>query len=359
MKFVIRAGGVGTRLWPFSRRLKPKQFHALVGEKSMLEEAVERIGDIADKGSVYVSTGASLADGVADRLPDLDEDRMIVEPALRNTGPAVGLECVLLDVVDPGCTVASLGSDHHIGRPDEFCRLLQVAEETVKARPDDLLLVGVKPTRPETGYGYIQKDEVVHEANGVPVYGVAGFKEKPDATTAESYVSSGDFLWNSNMFVWRAARVLELIEAFEPDLHAGLMEIKASVGTDGFEATLNRVYPLLKEIAIDNAVLERADQVSVVEADIDWHDIGSWSALTDVLPVDEDGNLVSGEAVTVDTTNTTIYGQKGKVIAAVGVDNLAIIDTGDALLVVPRDQAQRVRDAVDAVGNLPDGDRYL
>ena len=359
MKFVIRAGGIGTRLWPFSRRQKPKQFHALVGDRSMLQSAVDRIDSIANSDDVYVSTGASLGEGVTQQLPDLAAECLIVEPALRNTGPAVGLECVLLDAAYPGCVVASLGSDHHIGKPEEFCRLLQVAEAAVDANPDELVLIGVKPWRAETGFGYIQKGEVFHEANGEPVYRVGAFKEKPDAPTAESYVSSGDYLWNSNMFVWRAARVLELIEEYEPELHAGLMEIKDAVGTDAQQATLERVYPTLKEIAIDNAVLERADRVAVVEADIDWSDIGSWGALADVLPVDDHGNLINADTITVDTTGSTVYAPDGKLVALIGVDNLVVVDAGDALLIVPKDEVQRVREVVDKLGDREDGGEYL
>ncbi|MBK34896.1 MAG: mannose-1-phosphate guanylyltransferase [Gemmatimonadetes bacterium] len=359
MKFVIRAGGIGTRLWPFSRREKPKQFHALVSDRSMLQTAVERIDSIAALEDVYVSTGSALAEGVTSQLPDLVEGHLIVEPALRNTGPAVGLECVLLEAAFPGCIVASLGSDHHIGRPEEFCRLLKAAESAVSEHPDELVLVGVKPTRAETGFGYIQKGEVFHEADGEPVYRVGGVKEKPDLDTAGAYVSSGDYLWNANMFVWRAGRVLELLETHEPDLHAGLMEIKAAVGTSAEQSTLERVYPGLKEIAIDNAVLERADRVAVVEADIDWSDIGSWSALADVLPVDEKGNLLSADAITVDSTGSTVYAPEGKLVALIGVDDLVVVDAGDALLVVPKDMVQRVREVVDELGERDDGEKYL
>ncbi len=359
MKFVIRAGGIGTRLWPFSRLEKPKQFHALVGDRSMLQTAVERVDSIARIDDVYVSTGAALAEGVREQLPNLAGEHLIVEPALRNTGPAVGLECVLLESAFPGCTVASLGSDHHIGKPGEFCRLLTVAGATVEDHPDELVLIGVKPTRPETGYGYIQKGEVFHEAEGEPIYRVGTFEEKPDAPTAESYVSSGDYLWNANMFVWRAARVLELIEEFEPDLHAGLMEISATVGTDAEQPTLERVYPTLTEIAVDNAVLERADRVAVVEADIDWSDIGSWGALADVLPVDEHGNLISADTIALDTTGSTVYAPDGKLIALIGVDNLCVVDAGDALLIVPRDEVQRVREVVDRLGEREGGEKYL
>ena len=165
MKFVIRAGGIGTRLWPFSRKKKPKQFHALVGEHTMLQEAVRRLSALAQIDDLYVSTGSGLVSGVQEQLPDLAPGNTIVEPALRNTGPAVGLECVLLETRFPGCTIASLGSDHHIGKPDEFCRLLKVAEDALEDRPETLFTIGVKPTRVDTGFGYIQKGNVITTVN--------------------------------------------------------------------------------------------------------------------------------------------------------------------------------------------------
>ena len=291
MKFVIRAGGIGTRLWPYSRRRQPKQFHAFEGGQTMIQAAFHRVDAIASGEDRYVSTGADHGDLVRSQLPNLDPEHLIIEPALRNTGPAVGLECVLLEHHSPGCTIASLGSDHHIGRPDEFCRLLSAAEEALVDYPDSLILVGVKPWCAETGYGYIQKGTVLYEASGVPIYEVGAFREKPDQSTADAWFQSGEYLWNSNMFVWRAEAVLRLFEKFEPEIYAGLMEIKAALGTPDAKKVMEAVYPTLKEIAIDNAILERADKVAVVEADIDWSDIGSWGAMSDVLPTDDAKNL--------------------------------------------------------------------
>ena len=346
MKIVIRAGGVGTRLWPYSRQTHPKQFHKMVGKLTMLQEAVMRIEPLVESGGLYVSTGTGLVDLVKTQLPELPTDGLIVEPALRNTGPAVGLECVLLEARAPGCTVASLGSDHHIGKPDEFCRLLRVAEEALEDMPETLFTIGVKPTRAETGFGYIQKGDVVCEVATEPVYDVGQFTEKPDAATAQAYVDSGAYLWNSNMFVWKAQTVLDLFEAFEPEIHKLLMQIKAAVGTPDEAPVIGRVYPEMKEIAIDNAVIERADRVATLEADIDWSDIGSWGALTDVIPVDGDGNLFSGSILGIDAKNVTAYGPNGKLIALVDVEDLIVVDTPDALLICRRDDAQKVRDVV-------------
>lgn len=358
MKIVIRAGGIGTRLWPFSRQTQPKQFHALVGTETMVQEAVSRVMPIADVGDVFVSTGADLVGVVGEQLPAIPTDQVIVEPALRNTGPAVGLECILLETRYPGCTVASLGSDHHIGKPEEFCRLLTVAADALEDMPDTLFTIGVKPTRVDTGFGYIQKGDVAATVNDEPIYTVNAFTEKPDAERAKTYVESGQYLWNSNMFVWKARTVLDLFAQYEPDIYALLEEIGAAVGTDQEAAVIQAVYPKMKEIAVDNAIIERAPHVATLEADIDWSDIGSWGALTDVLPVDEDGNLINGNVVSLNSKNVTVYGRQDKVIALVDVDNLIVVDTGDALLILPRDGSQRVRDVVGALKERGDGDRY-
>ncbi len=346
MKFVIRAGGIGTRLWPYSRQSKPKQFHAMAGEQTMLQDAVCRIEPIAAPGDIWVSTGVQMAGLVGEQLPALPAEQLIVEPALRNTGPAVGLECALLEARYPGCVVASLGSDHYIGRGEEFCRLLQVADEALKAHPDYLFTLGVVPTRGETGYGYIRRGEVLEEVAGQPVYKVEAFTEKPDAATAAEYVENGQYLWNSNMFVWKAATVLELFARFEPEMHEGLMRIQAAVGTAEEAAVIAREYPALKAVAVDNAIIERAEKVATIEADIDWGDIGSWAALTDVLPADDTGNLLSGEVVTVDVANSTVYGRAGKVVALIGVEDLVVVDTEDALLICKKDEAQRVKEVL-------------
>ena len=354
MKFVIRAGGIGTRLWPFSRKSQPKQFHAFEGDRTMIQEAFHRVDPIASDVDRYVSTGAAHGDLVLEQLPQLDREHLIVEPALRNTGPAVGLECLLLEHYNPGCTIASLGSDHHIGKPEEFCRLLSAAEDALVSYQDSLILIGVKPWKAETGYGYIQKSAVFHVAQEEPIYEVGGFKEKPDTETAKEWFESGDYLWNSNMFVWRADTVLGLFEKFEPEIYDGLMKIKAALDTPDAQKVLSEVYPTLKETPVDNAILEKAEKVAVIEADIDWSDIGSWGAMSDVLDTDAANNLLKGNVLQIDAKDTTVYGQTDKLIALVGVENLAVIETKDAILICPRDQTQRVKDVVTAIESDPE-----
>lgn len=335
---------MGTRLWPYSRAQRPKQFHAMAGSRTMIQDAVERIAPIAAAEDVFVSTGTPAEELVRQQLPQLPNDHLIVEPALRNTGPAVGLECALLEARYPGCTVASLGSDHYIGRPEEFCRILEAAAEAADREPDYLFTVGIKPTRAETGYGYIRKGKALCVARGEQVFEVNGFTEKPDAERAREYLASGDYLWNSNMFVWKAATVLALFERHHPEIFAILDRIRNAVGSPAEREVIADEYVRLPDISVDHAIIEPADRVATLEADVEWGDIGSWAALTDVLPTDDEGNLFSGQVLSLDSQNTTAYGPSGKLIALIGVQDLVVVDTADALLVCRKDQAQRVRE---------------
>ena len=348
-KYVIRAGGVGTRLWPYSRQSHPKQFHAMAGDRTMLQEAVERLEPVARPEDIYVSTGRGMEDLVRQQVPDLPEDQLIIEPALRNTGPAVGLECALLEARYPGCTIASLGSDHYIGRPDEFVALLEAAVAATDQHPEYLYAIAVVPTRPETGYGYIHKGERLCEAGGRTVYQAAEFTEKPDEARARQWVASGEYLWNTNMFVWRARTVLDLFARLEPEMHEVLERIGEAAGSEGadWRRAVAAEYGDLKAVAVDNAIIEPAPHVATLEGDLNWGDIGSWAALTDVLDTDEQGKLVRGEVLTIDSERVIAYGGHDKVVALVGVEDLVVVDTPDALLVCRRDQAQRVREVLE------------
>ena len=359
LKFVIRAGGIGTRLWPLSRKGRPKQFQALAGESTMLQETYSRIAPMAGPEDVFVSTGPDHVGLVREQLPALPENHLIVEPALRNTGPAVALECALLEARWPGCTVASLGSDHYIGRPGEFRRLLSAAVQAAEDHPEYLYLIGVRPSRPETGFGYVGKGEELCRVGEDTVWRVTEFTEKPDAERARGYTDSGRYLWNTNMFVWKARTVLDHFARYAPEIYGRLLRIAEAAASSGWQAAVEGEYPAMPSIAVDHAILEPAAHVAALEGDLNWGDVGSWAALTDVLEADEAGNLLSGRVLAIDGRNLIVRGAAEKLIALVGVEDLVVVDTGDALLVCRRDQAQRVREIVDRLGGDPDLERYL
>ena len=323
----------------------------------MLQDAVARIAPIGHCEDVFVSTGVAMADLVRTQLPDLSAEHLLIEPALRNTGPAVGLECALLEARFPDCVVASLGSDHYIGNSEEFCRLLQVAEAALESYPDYLFTLGVTPTRAETGYGYIRRGSLLEPVRQVDIYTVNAFTEKPDITRAQEYVKSGQYLWNSNMFVWKAATVLDLFARYEPEMYQILERIGCSVGSGREREVIAEAYPELKAVAIDNAIIERAEKVATIEADIEWGDIGTWAALTDVLPTDEEGNLFSAQVVALDSRDATVYAPSDKVVALIGMEDVVVVDTEDALLICKKDEAQRVRDVLEALEKSGE-DRY-
>lgn len=362
LKFVIRAGGVGTRLWPCSRKKRPKQFQALAGESTMLQETYSRIAPMAGPADVFVSTGPDHVGLVREQLPALPEDHLIVEPALRNTGPAVALECALLEARWPGCTVASLGSDHYIGRPGKFRRLLSAAVSAAGEHPEYLYLLGVRPTRPETGFGYVGKGEELCRVGEETVWRVTEFTEKPGLERAREYTQSGRYLWNTNMFVWKARTVLGLFARHAPEIHERLqpiIEAAAPGPSVGWQAAVEREYPAMPSIAVDHAIIEPAAHVAALEGDLNWGDVGSWAALADVLEADGAGHLLSGRVLVIDGRNLIVRGAAEKLIALVGVEDLVVVDTEDALLVCRRDQAQRVREIVDRLGDDPDLERYL
>jgi mannose-1-phosphate guanylyltransferase len=356
MQIVIRAGGVGTRLWPWSRSDRPKQFLPLFVTQSPVQAAYDRFvkAGLVTPDQVYVSVGKESLDLALEELPALKREQFIVEPALRDTAAAIGLETVWVTNRAGECIIASLGSDHYVSKPGVFVQALRTAERFLEENPGYLVTIACEPTRVETNYGHVKKGDVLGEFDGVPVHQVAAFTEKPDTRIAQEYTESGDYLWNANFFVWSSRTLMDQFKALEPEMHAQLMDLAKSAGTDGFREALRTIYPRLKRIAVDYAILEptaRAGRMAVIPAAMGWSDIGSWATLTDAFPADADGNLIMGPALTEETTNTTIFSRNPdrKIIATIGVDGLAIIDMKDALLICPKDQCGKVKRLVERI----------
>ncbi len=345
---VILAGGGGTRLWPASRRARPKQFLSLgTGTQSLLAATAERLQPVCGD-RLYVVTAEEQAALVQADLPALAPGHIISEPSARNTAPALGLAAVHLLHRDPDAIMAALPSDQHIAQGDEFRRITELAFAAAEEH-EAVVTVGIVPTRPETGYGYLKLGSaLVGELRGVDA-----FVEKPDAATAEHYLASylarGDYLWNAGMFFVKARYLLDEIDTWMPETGAGLREIADALGTDAADAVCQRIYPTLPSLSIDYGIMEKTSPVLTLAGDFGWNDVGSWTALADYLAADADDNIKVGKAITYDARNNIIVADEGKLIAMAGVSNMVVVQSGDATLILPRDRAQDVRNLVESL----------
>lgn len=347
----VLAGGVGTRLWPKSRRSTPKQFLRLFGDRTMLQATMDRLEGVVPWERRYVVTGAAYVEMVAAQLPELPPDNILGEPEGKNTAPAIGWVAQRIANRDPDAVMTSLASDHVVRDVPEFQRVLRAAYQHADATRS-LMTIGVHPTCAETGYGYVHLAERVAEYDGVSVHRVEGFREKPERTVAEEYVASGAYLWNASMFAWRVDAILAAIQMFEPQVFAQVQRIEAARGGADAAQVLAAGFAEMATIAIDYAVMERAENVCTIRGDFGWDDIGSWTALGQYGQPDADGNQVEGaQLVSVDSRGNLVQGS-GRLIALVGVEDLVVVDTPDALLVCRKADAVAVRHVVDRLKEL-------
>jgi mannose-1-phosphate guanylyltransferase len=337
---LIMAGGVGTRLWPLSRRDRPKQALKLVGERTMFEHAVDRIAPLIQPEHILVVAGAEHVEVLAAQAPELPLENFIVEPEGRGTAPCIGLGAIHLYRQDPEAIMAVLTADHFISKVDRFRQALTAAAQV--AEHGHLVTLGITPSFPSTGYGYIQQGERMEDAEGLPVFRAERFAEKPGLETAIHMVESGEYSWNSGMFIWRVDRILEEFQRQMFDLYVQLAEIQATLGTPGYEATLNRVWHQVIRQTIDYGVMEGAQDVAVIPADIGWSDVGSWASLLELLPVDADGNTIVGQHVGIDTHDTLVFGGE-RLVATIGLEGMVIVDTENAVLICAKEREQEVR----------------
>lgn len=344
---VIMAGGVGTRLWPLSREAAPKQLHAFGMDASLLQQAADRLRPLVPAERTWVVTGRRYLPAVADQLPDLPAATLLGEPTGRNTAPALGWAAEVLHRSDPDAVMVVLTADHVI-RPKEVLQdAVRRAVEVLDREPWALVTFGIRPTRPHTGYGYLALGDKLAGA-GPAAFQLEEFKEKPDLPTATRYVAGGRHLWNSGMFCWRAETYRKRLAEYEPGLAAGLRQAASRHAGD---PAFDRDYAELKSISVDFAVMEpagRAGLVRCVALDLEWHDLGGYEALRAVLPASADGNTVGAgvETVALDARGNIVLGRPGRTVALVGVSDLVVVETGDVTLVVPRSQAERVKDVV-------------
>jgi mannose-1-phosphate guanylyltransferase len=345
MYAVIMAGGRGTRFWPRSRKKRPKQLLNIIGEKTILEQTVDRIRPLCPWERIYIVTEKDQAPLIRELLPDLPEDQLLVEPLGKNTAPCIGLAARLLAKRDPEAVMAILPADHYIAREPEFRHVLAKAAEAARSG-DYLITLGITPTFPETGYGYIEKGPARKVLPDRPVWAVQAFHEKPDRAKAEAMLASGGFFWNSGMFIWTAAAILKKLAQYTPELYRELAGLPPTVRHPEWESALLPAYERMEDISIDYAVMEKADNVLMLEGDFGWNDVGSWEAVYQLEARDGQGNCFQGPVVTLDSAGCLVYSPR-KLVALLGVKNLVVVDTPDALLVCPRERSQEVKKIVE------------
>lgn len=338
---VIMAGGGGTRFWPLSRHEVPKQLLNLSGKDKMINETIDRVATLASKDDIFVVTNVDQVPGMKKATTGrLREDHILSEPSARNTAACIGYAALEIIKKYGDGIMCIFPSDHFIKDEEAFTRIL--GEAIKVADKDSLVTLGITPTFPSTGYGYIKFDKSENTLDKK----VVEFKEKPDEETAKKYVSSGEYSWNSGMFVWKASVILDEFRQLLPDVYECLEKIGDALGTPNEKDVINEVYPTIPSISIDYGIMEKSDKVRVISAEMGWNDVGSWDNLGVLYDEDANGNITAGDFLGIDTKNCITYSGK-RLISTIGVENLIIVETDDAIMVIDKDRAQDVKKIVD------------
>ncbi len=349
---MIMAGGGGTRFWPRSRVKRPKQFLTFSGDRTLLQSTVDRVSAQIPPERTWVITGEQYAAETAVQLPELAHDHIIGEPEGRDTAPCVGLGAAIIGKADPDATIVVMPADHVIEPEQEFRRALHAAEQFVADMPDKLVTFGIRPTFPSTGYGYIKHGEPAGTRQGVTASRVQAFEEKPPFPRAEQFVASGEYAWNSGIFVWKPASILNELRMRRPEIHSVVTRIAAAWGTAVWHEVFHAFYHQAQKISIDKSVMQDAaadGNVLVLNAPYTWDDVGSWLALERRNPQDADHNTVQANHCGIDTSKCVIVGDPKMLIATYGANNLVIIQDGNAILVADRKHEDKVKEIVEAL----------
>ena len=353
---VIMAGGSGTRFWPQSRQKLPKQLLRLAGDRTMIQQTLDRCEGLIEPAQSWIVTNETQAEKTREQLPALPANNVLIEPAARNTAPCVGLAAIHALKRDPDAIMFVMPADHVIGPVEVFQAAAQKAVSVVEADPNRLVLFGVTPAFPATGYGYIERAKPLDKFDGA--FEVQSFREKPELAVAEQYVESGSFYWNCGIFCWKATTILDQLKHSEPDTWNRLQTLMAAIDTEQYDAALAEQFPNMNSISIDYAVLEQAKGVTVIEAPFSWDDVGSWLAVPRLAGNDADGNTIDGKHTGVDTKSCIVRSTDDHLIATLGVEDLIIVHTEDATLVARREDSERIKELLESL-KLQGEDAFL
>ena len=342
---VIMAGGRGERFWPKSRNSRPKQFLSLTSDnETMIQKTIKRLLPLVDMNDIYIVTNSAYTSLVREQLPDIPEENILAEPAPRNTAPCIAFASAVINQKYDDAVMLVLPSDHLIANETLYIDTLKKAI-SIAEQGENLVTIGITPTYPETGYGYINFGEEHNNA-----YTVERFVEKPDLRTAEKYLDSGKYLWNSGMFIWKISSILTNIKKLMPDIYYGALKIGEAFNTPNFNDVLTREFTAFRSESVDFGIMEKAENIYTIPASFGWDDVGSWLAVERINETDENNNYINGNVVSENTHHATICGGK-RLIATVGIDNLIIVDTEDALLVCSKNNTQDVKKIIARLKN--------
>jgi mannose-1-phosphate guanylyltransferase len=335
------AGGSGTRLWPVSRKNTPKQLLRLVDNKTLLENTFQRLLKGFSRKEIFVATTKQHFAAVAKQLPGIPKTNYSIEPLIKDRGPAIALAALIMHRYNPETCFVTAWADHYIDNDQAYLATLKTAEKFLHKHPEYFLTIGVKPSYPHTGLGYIEQGKILD----FPVYKVNSYKEKPDNKTAEKFFKSGKYLWNTGYFVCRADTLISLYQKHQPQIYKILMKIKPFIGTPKQQSAINKFYPLMPHVDIEKGLVEKLDKVAVVPASFNWADIGSWKIIKEVLS-EEHKNLTKGKVALHNTNKSLVYNYEDKLVAVVGLDDLIVVNTKDALLIAPKNKSEEIKQLV-------------
>jgi len=346
MKILILAGGSGTRLWPVSRKNKPKQIQPFFDNKTLLQKTWQRLKNGFGKEDIFIITSEKQKDYIKEQLPDFLDENLILEPAAKSTAPAIGLAAIKILKQDANASMVTINSDHFIRDEEEYIKILKLAEKVVNKNPDHTVMVGVNPNYPDTGLGYIKMGSTVEKIDGKEIYQADKFVEKPDLETAKEYLKKWEYLWNPAIFVWKLGHLLNLFKKHLPNIYNALEKVNKVIGTEKEMEILADEFKKIEPISIDYGIMEKLTKMLVIPADFGWADIGNWRTIKDILSKNDNDDLVKGKYVNIDSSGNLVYGASGKLITAIGIKNMIIIETKDAVLICPKERAQEVKKIV-------------